>query len=155
MRPREVAGEEPVRGPLPQAANRHEPRRHLLVGQALELAEVEVAAGEAEHVLGLARREAGGEQLVHGRGGDALALREGVRVLERHAVALDEPAPDRGRRLERDLLGGDRGDEGLERVRLQRRPVAAERLDDRAERPVAAGPGGEAAEVERQAEEAE
>ena len=69
------------------------------------------------------------------------------------AVALDEAAPDRGRRLERDLLRGDRGDEGLERVDLQRRPEAGERAREPVERRLAGRPRREAVEVERKAEE--
>ena len=45
-------------------------------------------------------------------------------------------------------------DERLERVRLQRRPVAGEGRDERPERLVASRPGVEAVEIERQAEEA-
>ena len=40
------------------------------------------------------------------------------------AEALDQPVPDRDRGEQRHLLGGDRGDERLERVRLERRAEA-------------------------------
>ena len=126
MRPREVAGEEPVRRPFPEPAQRDEPRGHLLVGQRGELVQVEVAAREPDDVLRLAGREADADQLVLGRARHPLALGEGMRVLAGNAVALDESAPDRRRRLERDLLRGDRGDERLEGVDLQRRAEAGE-----------------------------
>src|SRR5947208_266160 len=54
LRPREVAREEPVGGPLAEAALRDELRLHLLVRQTGERGEVEVAPGEAEDVLRLA-----------------------------------------------------------------------------------------------------
>ena len=57
-------------------------------------------------------------------------------------------------RLERDLLRGDRGDERLERVGLQRRPEARERRDESARASRPRRPGVEAVEIERQAEEA-
>ena len=46
------------------------------------------------------------------------------------AEALDHPAADREGRGERDLLRRDRGDQRLERIRRDRRPVAAQPLDD-------------------------
>ena len=127
MRAREVAREEPVGRPLAEAAERDEPGGHLLVRQRRELVEIEVAPRQPDHVLRLPVREADREQLVLGRLGNPLAGRERVRVLVGGPVALDEAAPDRRRRLERDLLRRDRGDERLERAHLQRRPEAGER----------------------------
>jgi hypothetical protein len=78
-----------------------------------------------------------------------------VRVLVRDAVALDEAAADRRRRLERHLLRRDRGDERLERIRLQGRPESRERGDEPGERLVRGHPPRQAVEIERGAEKVE
>ena len=57
-RPREVAAEEPFGRPGPEPAHCDEARPDLVVGQQMKPFEVEIVAGEADHVLGLAPREA-------------------------------------------------------------------------------------------------
>ena len=69
------------------------------------------------------------------------------------AEALDEAAADRDRGVERHLLGGDRGDEVLERVGQERRSVAREALDERRENGIPFGPGRKGGEIEGRAEE--
>ena len=111
-----MAREEPVGRPDAKAADRRDPRLHLVVRKGGELGEVELCPGDADHVLGLAPREAEREQLVLLRASHAFARRERVRVLGPLAVALDEAVADRERREQRDLLRGDRPDEHLERI---------------------------------------
>ncbi len=71
------------------------------------------------------------------------------------AESLDEPAPDRSRRLERHLLRGDRGDERLEWIDLQRRPEAGQPGREPRENFISLRPAVEAVEIERQPEEVE
>ena len=63
-RPREVARQEPLRRPRAEAAPGDDRRPHLVVGQRGERVEVEVGAGEVEHVRGLGAREAEREEVV-------------------------------------------------------------------------------------------
>ena len=128
VRPGEVAREEPLGGPRAEAALRGDRRAHLVVGQQRERVEVDVAPRERDRVLRLAVGEADGEELVLARGGDPRAGRERPGFPDPLAEALDEPVPDRDGGEERHLLRGDRGDERLERVRLERRPEAAQPL---------------------------
>src|SRR3954469_1213959 len=58
VRPGEVPAEEPLRRPLAETPDGDDPRPHLVVGQVAQRLEIEVAAGEPEHVLLLAPREA-------------------------------------------------------------------------------------------------
>ena len=121
--------------------------------QPLERVEVEVAAGEARHVLGLPGREADLADLALGRLRDPLPGREGPRLPVPDAEALDQAGANREGGVERDLLRGDRGDEHLPAVRDEGRPVARERLSQRREHGLGSGPGPEALEVEWSTEE--
>src|ERR1700756_5207391 len=59
----EVAREEPVRRPLAEPAQGGELLLPLVVGEKRQPLEVDVGASEADHVLGLAPREAEREEL--------------------------------------------------------------------------------------------
>src|SRR5439155_6818870 len=87
---REMPGEKPVRAPLAQSPQRRDPRLDLVVRQQGQLVEVEVGAGHAEHVLGLAAGEAERSQLVLSCTCDTLRSRKRDGVLGRLAEALDE-----------------------------------------------------------------
>src|SRR6185437_5614682 len=52
----EIAGEEPVRGPLAEPAQRGQPGLDLVFGQERQAFETEVGASEPDHVLRLAPR---------------------------------------------------------------------------------------------------
>src|SRR5262249_54788958 len=103
VRTSEVAGGEPVGAPFAGPAEGREAGPHRPAGEGSEGTEVEVGTGDAEHVLGLPSRETEREQLVLGREGDAFAGREGDGHSRRLAEAVDEAAPDRERRMQRDL----------------------------------------------------
>ena len=148
-----MAREEPVGRPLAEAAQRDEPRLHLVVRQRRECGEIELRAGEPDDVLRLAPREADRKELVLARARDPLAGRKRPRHADLRAEALDQPVPDRGRGEERHLLRGDRADEHLERVGDQRRPESDERRHELAEHLVAGRPGVERLEVEREPDE--
>jgi hypothetical protein len=117
-----LPGEEPVGAPLPEPAERREPCLHIVVGERLELVEIEVGARDAKHVLGFAQGEAESGQLLFLRARDAFAGREGNRMLGGDAEAVDEAAAHSERGVQRHLLRGDRRHERLERVRCERRP---------------------------------
>ena len=121
LRPCEVAGEEPIRGPFADPRQRRQRGLDLVVRKGAEAGEVEVAARETDDVVGLAAGEAEGSQLLGLRAGQPHARREGIRVLGPDAEALDEAIPDREGGVQRDLLGGDRRDEALERLDGNRR----------------------------------
>src|SRR5439155_24267115 len=88
LRPRKVAGEIPVRRPLAEPADRDDPLLHLVVGQPSELPVVGLGAGDAEHVLRLAPREAERDEVPFPAGCDQLRGREREGVLATAAVAL-------------------------------------------------------------------
>ena len=150
---REVAREEPVRGPLAEATELDEPRLDLLVGKARKLLEVGRGRGEAGDVLGLAAREAERDQLLLARAGQPASRREGIGLLGTAAEALDQPVADREGCVQRDLLRGDRGDERLERVGRERGPEAGQRLRQAPQHRVAARPRVERLQVELGAEQ--
>src|SRR5581483_4877290 len=77
-RPRQVAGEIPVGGPLAEAAARDKGGLDLLVGEARELVERRRVVGQAENVLRLAPREPEQHELVRLRTPQALRGRERV-----------------------------------------------------------------------------
>ena len=108
---------------------------------------------ELEHVLGLRAGEAERREVSRTQLLDALARRELPRDVVPDAVALDEIPPDRGGRLQRDLLRRDRDDEGLERPRVHGRAESGNEVEDRGERLVPRGPGAERVEVERKPEQ--
>ena len=83
MRPGEVAREEPLGGPRAEAAHLRDPRAHVVVVERRQAGEVEVAAREADRVLGLAPREPDLDQLLLARVGDPLAGRKGPRLADR------------------------------------------------------------------------
>jgi hypothetical protein len=85
----------------------------------------------------------------------ALGRREGVGLPHLPPEALDQPVADRERGEERDLLGGDRGDERLERVRGERRAEAGEPVGQAAQHRVVPRPGVEGAELEGRPEQRE
>ena len=58
-----MAGEEPLGRPRAEAADRDQPGADLVVVSSRERVEIDRIAGEAEHVLGFAVREAEREQL--------------------------------------------------------------------------------------------
>jgi hypothetical protein len=153
LRAAEVAGEEPVRRPLADAGQGRQLRLHLVVGQHREREEVEVAAREADDVVRLAPREAECRQLVGLGQGEAFPRRKCVRVLGANPVALDQAVANRERGVERDLLGGDRGDEALERLDGDRRPQATEHSDQPSQHIVGRSKAVEGIEVELDAEQ--
>jgi hypothetical protein len=97
VRTAEVAGEEPVRGPLAEAADRDEPLLHLFVWEESEIFKVEVGAREPDDVLGFAPREPERNELLLGRRRYALSARKGPDATDRLAQPLDEPVADRNR----------------------------------------------------------
>src|ERR1051326_9189581 len=113
----EMPREEPLGRPRPETAQRRDRGTHLAVVEPREAVEVEVGAREAEHVLGLAAGESERDELLLAGAGDPLSSRECVGVLSALAEALDQPVADRKGREEGHLLGADRRDEALERVR--------------------------------------
>ena len=80
--PGEMASEEPLRRPWAEPAERRDPRADLVVVELCQAVEVEVAAREADRVLGLQPREPDLEQLFLPGPGDAFARRERPRVAE-------------------------------------------------------------------------
>src|SRR3954470_23818484 len=112
-RTREMTREEPLRRPLADAAQLDEARLHLFVGKRGEPVEIDGGAREADDVLRLAAREAEGHapRLFGSR--DALARRERPDAAGGNAEGADEPAADRERRVQRDLLRRDRRHERL------------------------------------------
>ena len=125
-----------------------------VVGQVRERGEVEVAARERRHVLGLAGREADLADLALGGRGDALPGRERPRAPVADAEALDQPRTDGERGVERHLLRRDQRHEHLPADR--RRAVAGSRpAAPRSARQRGLGrrPGPEALEIERRAEQ--
>src|SRR5471030_2805154 len=74
----EVACQEPLRRPRAEAANRRQAGPDLVIVEGMQRVQIELVAGEAEHVLRLPVREAKCEQLVLGPGRDALTSRERV-----------------------------------------------------------------------------
>src|SRR5918999_5590029 len=147
-----MAGRKPARGPLADPGQGHEPGLHLLVRERREAAEVEIAAGEADRVLGLAAREADRHELGRLCVSDPLPPREGVGVPDGLAEGGDQPVADGEGRSEGDLLRGDRGDERLEGVGCERRTQAAQALDEAGENRLRGGERCEAVEVEQAAE---
>ena len=127
----EMAREKPVGRPLAEAADGDDPLLHLFVGEESKPGKVEVGAREPDDVLGLAPRESERNELLLGRRRYALSARKGPGATDRLAQPLDEPVADRDRRIERDLLRGDRGDQRLERVGRERRSEAGEADDER------------------------
>ena len=99
-----MAGEEPVRAPFPEPAEGCEPGLELVVGERLELVEVEVGARDAKHVLGFPEGEAESRQLFLLRARDAFARRERNGMLGANAEAVDEAAADGERGVQRHLL---------------------------------------------------
>jgi len=152
-RAREVAGEEPVGRPFAEAANGHEPGLHLVVGKTGQPLELDRACGQAEDVLGLAPREAEHDEVFLAGAPEPLRGRERVRLADAAPVALDQAVADREGCVERDLLGGDRGDEGLERVGGERRPEAGKSAGQPSQDGVLASPGVKGLELELGAEQ--
>src|SRR5262249_38431402 len=148
----EVAREEPVGGPLAEAAQRGQLRLHLVVGEKRQRLEVEVGAREPDHVLGLAPGEAEREELLFGRRRDPLTRGEHPDAAHLLAEPLDEPISDCKSRDERDLLRRDRADEHLERISRERRAEPGEADDERSKQLVSRRPPGERDEVEVEAE---
>src|SRR3954464_10820409 len=99
-----MAGEEPVGAPLSKAAKRREPRLDLVVRECRELVEVKLGASDAQHVLGLAPREAESGQLLLGCQRNALTSRERDGVARGDAETVDETAAHGERGLQRHLL---------------------------------------------------
>src|SRR5207247_6705869 len=79
--------------------------------------------------------------------------RKRVRLADAAAEALDHAVPDREGGVQRDLLRGDRGHEGLERVRRERGTQAGELAGQAREHRLAVGPLVERGEIELHAEE--
>src|SRR5262249_46167437 len=103
LRPGEVTRQEPVRTPFADPAQRGKPLLDLLVGQVLELGEVEIGTRDSKDVLGLTTREADCRQLVVGCGGDAVTHGKRDRTHGGDAEPIDETAADGEGRLKRDL----------------------------------------------------
>ena len=98
-------------------------------------------------------REAELEELVRVGAAQALRTRKRVHLADAAAEALDQPVPDRERRVERDLLRSDRCHQRLERIGCQRRPQAGELAGQAGEHGLPAGPLVERAEIELRAEQ--
>src|SRR5947209_3136384 len=86
-RPRagEMPCEKPLSRPLADAAERDEPRLHVVVGEQGEAVEVDLGTRQAKHVFGLAVREAELEQLALVRDCHALARGKGPHAPGAHA----------------------------------------------------------------------
>src|SRR5207249_2668155 len=147
VRAGQVAGEEPLRRPRAEAAQRDDPGADLVVVELAQRVEVDDAAREAEHILLLPPREAECDEVAVAELRGAVARREPPGRAALLAVRLDETVSDRGRAEERDLLRGDRADEHLPRVGHERRTEAAELGDDVAQDLVAPRPLVEGVEV--------
>src|SRR6185437_16900849 len=96
-RARQVPREEPLGRPRAEAPQRHDAGPHLVVVEPREPAEVDLGAGEPDHVLRLAAREAERDELGLVRTRNALPRGECVRDAAALAEALDQPRPDRER----------------------------------------------------------
>src|SRR5205823_12873943 len=146
----EMAREKPVGRPLAEAADGDDPLLHVFVREESKPGQVEVGAREPDDVLGLAPREPERDELLLGRRRYALSARKGPDATDRLSQPLDEPVADRDRRIERDLLRGDRGEQRLERVWGERRSEAGEGDDGRRERLLGGRPrgGGDEGELE-------
>jgi hypothetical protein len=86
---------------------------------------------ELENVLGLRPREAERREVPWSQRPDRLSRRELPGEIVLHAVGTHEVSADRCGRAQRDLLRGDRDNERLERLGVQRRAKASESVDDR------------------------
>jgi hypothetical protein len=139
----EMAREEPVRGPLTQAALGDDRRLDLVVRQRLKSVEIEVRACQGDDVLGLPPREPERGQLLRRGRRQQLAGRKAIGVREGRSEAADKPRPDGKRSMEGHLLGRDRPDKRFERVRGERRPKAPDRFDDPREHGLAGCETGE------------
>ena len=115
--PREVAGEEPVGGPLAEPAQRGERALTSSSGSAASASRSRSLRARPTTYSALRREKPSAKSSSSLGGGEPLARREGVGVLGPHAEALDQPVADREGAKQRDLLRGDRGDEALERAR--------------------------------------
>src|SRR5437868_5230671 len=153
LRPREMAGEEPLSRPLADPALGDELCLHVVVGQERETPEVELAPRESDDVLGLPPREAEPDELLLLHEGEPLARRERVRVAGALAERGDQPVPDREGGEERDLLRADRRDEGLERVGSEWRTEPSERRNEPREHGLGGRERSEAVEIELEAEQ--
>ena len=153
VRAREVAGEEPVGRPLAEAAQRDEPRLHLVVGQRGEPCRSRSLRARPSTYSALRREKPTRERSSSLDARDAFARRGRRNASARLAVALDEAAADRERGVERDLLRRDRGDERLERIGRERRTEAREQQHEPREHVVARRPAREGVEIERRAEQ--
>src|SRR6188508_715338 len=152
VRPREVAGEEPVSGPLSDPGQRREGGLHLVVRKGGETDEVEIAPRNPDRVVGLPAREAERDDLHRLGERDALSGREGIGGPGLRAEGLDEAVADGKGRAQRDLLRGYGGDEGLVRVRRERRAEAAKLGNEARQHRLCLREGVEGVEVERPAE---
>src|SRR4051812_27881125 len=153
VRPRQVAREEPVGAPFSEPAQRGQARFHLVVRQDAERVEIDVRARDAENILGLPAREAERGQLFLACACDTFARRKRVCELRAFAEALDEPAPNRERGVERHLLRGDRRYERFERIRRERRAKAGETMERLGEDGLTLGKTVELFQVELQTHE--
>src|SRR5579864_5848155 len=90
----QMSGEEPVCGPLADAALGHESRLHLVVGQASKGLEVEVTACDSDDVLRLSAGETKRDQLLFGRERHSLAGRKAPCLSGADAKRLDQTIAD-------------------------------------------------------------
>ena len=162
--PPERARQEPLGGPAAQPADRGQPGDDRLVRRPGERPEIELTRGqlprEPDDVLGLALRELHRPELgdrrggQHGRGGERV---DGDALeLHRCPVPPDQAHARREGEGEVHLLGADRADQHLERVRHERRAQAEEparRADERREHRVGGRGRVEARKIPALAEE--
>jgi hypothetical protein len=143
-RPRSPAGHASGKG--------RQPCLDLLVGKLGQPVEIELGAGEAGDVLRLATREAKREEVLRLDGRHPLPRRKRGGMLERLAECLGQPIPYGECGMERDLLGRDRGDERLERIRGERRAEATQTLGEAGEDGLRGREGVERVEIEERAQ---
>src|SRR4029078_6612207 len=107
--PGEMTREEPLRRPLADAGEGGQRCFHVVIRESGNCPEVEVAAGDADRVLGLSAGKTEREDLLRLGERDSLPGWEGVRETRLVPEGLDETVAHGKRRLQRHLLRPARG----------------------------------------------